>query len=92
MAEFLEAVSPRTRYGRETRYVYKETPDGDCYIGYDVDVCGRPQTLLVTEMIGTPLSQDHGTPLRVQMPLTYGFKQIKRIGVIAYTDMKPDDC
>ena len=52
----------------------------------------HPQSLLVTEMrAGKPLGQWHGAPLRRHMPIKYGYKQIKRIGLIAYTDMRPDD-
>ena len=58
---------------------------------YDLDVMRHPQTLLVTEMMGGPLTQPHGAPLRLHMPTKYGYKQIKRIGLIAYTNDKPDD-
>ena len=77
--------------GRLPRYVYMETPNGDYYVGYDMNVCLHPQTLLVTELSGEPLTQNHGAPLRLHAPSKYGYKQIKRIGLIAYTDLKPDD-
>jgi hypothetical protein len=91
MADFMEAYPPALIDGNEPRYVYMETPDGDYYTGYDLDVCRHPQTLLVTEMMGAPLTQYHGAPLRLHMPTKYGYKQIKRIGLIAYTNRKPDD-
>jgi len=91
MADFLEAYPPEQPDGKEPRYVYMETPDGDYYTGYDLDVCRHPQTLLVTEMMGAPLTQFHGAPLRLHMPTKYGYKQIKRIGLISYTNDKPDD-
>lgn len=91
MSDFLEAYPPATIEGRYPRYVYMETPDGDYYTGYDMNVMRHPQTLLVTEMMGAPLTQFHGAPLRLHMPTKYGYKQIKRIGLIAYTDQKPDD-
>jgi DMSO/TMAO reductase YedYZ molybdopterin-dependent catalytic subunit len=47
--------------------------------------------ILVTEMAGKPLTQLHGAPLRLHAPIKYGYKQIKRIGLIAYTVHKPDD-
>ena len=77
--------------GRLPRYVYMETPNGDYYVGYDMHVCLHPQTLLVTELSGAPLTQYHGAPLRLHTPSKYGYKQIKRIGLIAYTDLRPDD-
>ncbi len=91
MADFLAAYPPALIDGKEPRYVYMETPDGDYYVGYDMYVCRHPQTLLVTEMMGSPLTQNHGAPLRIHMPTKYGYKQIKRIGLICYTNDKPDD-
>jgi hypothetical protein len=91
MADFIEAYPPQTVDGMHPKYVYMETPNGDYYTGYDLEVCRHPQTLLVTEMMGAPLTQFHGAPLRLHMPTKYGYKQIKRIGLIAYTNEKPDD-
>jgi Oxidoreductase molybdopterin binding domain len=92
LGDLLEAYPPaRGKDGRLPQYVYMETPDGDYYCGYDLKACMHPQSLLVTEMMGRPLNQWHGAPLRLHMPIKYGYKQIKRIGLIAYTDMRPDD-
>ena len=77
--------------GSLPQYVYMETPDGDYYCGFNLQACMHPQTLLATEMAGRPLEQWHGAPIRLHMPIKYGYKQIKRIGLIAYTDMQPDD-
>jgi hypothetical protein len=91
MADFLEEYPPEFRNGKEPRFVYMETPDGDYYTAYDMQVCRHPQTLLVTEMMGVPLTQYHGAPLRLHMPTKYGYKQIKRIGLISYNIERPDD-
>jgi Oxidoreductase molybdopterin binding domain len=91
MVDFIDAYPPAPVDDKEPKYVYMETPDGDYYTGYDFHVCRHPQTLLVTEMMGAPLTQYHGAPLRLLMPLRYGYKQIKRIGLISYTNSKPDD-
>jgi hypothetical protein len=91
MADFLEAYPPERVHGREPRYVYMETPDGAYYTGYNMEACRHPQTLLVTEMMGQPINQFHGAPLRLHMPIKYGYKQIKRIALIRYMDQKPDD-
>jgi hypothetical protein len=92
LADLLAAYPPaRKADGSLPQYVYMETPDGDYYCGYDLKACQHPQSLLVTEMMGRPLTQWHGAPLRLHMPIKYGYKQIKRIGLIAYTDMRPDD-
>lgn len=91
MADFIEAYPPAHIDGQEPKYIYMETPDGDYYTGYDLNVCRHPQTLLVTEMMGELLTQYHGAPLRLHMPTRYGYKQIKRIGLISYTNNRPDD-
>jgi hypothetical protein len=76
---------------RDPKYVYMETPDGNYYAGYNMTAARHPQSLLVTEMSGEAITPEHGAPLRLHMPIKYGYKQIKRIGLIAYTDTKPDD-
>jgi Oxidoreductase molybdopterin binding domain len=92
MADLVAAYPPeKGPDGRLPRYLYMETPNGDYYVGYDLKVCLHPQTLLVTEMGGSPLTQYHGAPLRLHAPTKYGYKQIKRIGLIAYTNQRPDD-
>ena len=91
MSDFLDAYPPAAIDGKEPRYAYMETPDGDYYVGYDLAVLRHPQTLLVTEMMGEPLTQKHGAPLRLHTPTKYGYKQIKRIGLIAYGNDRPDD-
>jgi hypothetical protein len=91
LRDLMEMYPPEKINGREPRYVYMETPDGNYYGGYDLSAARHPQSLLVTEMSGQPLTQQHGAPLRLYMPIKYGYKQLKRIGLIAYTDRKPDD-
>jgi hypothetical protein len=92
LADLIAAYPPaKLANGKLPRYVYMETPDGDYYCGYDMAVAMHPQSLLVYEMSGRPITRWHGAPLRLHTPLKYGYKQIKRIGLIAYTDMKPDD-
>jgi hypothetical protein len=91
LRDLIDLYRPATVNGRMPRYVYMETPDGDYYCGFDMKAARHPQSLLVTAMSGQPLTQEHGAPLRLHMPIKYGYKQIKRIGLIAYTDTKPDD-
>ena len=91
LRDLLDAYPPAPINGREPRYIYMETPGGDYYCGYDLAAARHPQSLLVTHMHGEPLAQEHGAPLRLHMPIKYGYKQLKRIGLIAYMDSKPDD-
>jgi hypothetical protein len=92
LADLIAAYPPALQpNGTPPRYVYMETPDGDYYCGYDMKAAMHPQSLLVYEMGGKAITRWHGAPLRLHMPIKYGYKQIKRIGLIAYTDIKPDD-
>jgi hypothetical protein len=91
LRDLLEMYPPAKVNGREPKYVYMETPDGNYYGGYDLAAARHPQSMLVTEMGGQALTQEHGAPLRLYMPIKYGYKQVKRVGLIAYTDQKPDD-
>jgi DMSO/TMAO reductase YedYZ molybdopterin-dependent catalytic subunit len=74
-----------------TRYVGMETPDRAYYVGLDMQSAMHPQTLLAYELNGEPLSWQHGAPLRLAIPVKYGIKNIKRIGTIRYTDVRPAD-
>jgi hypothetical protein len=92
LRDFIAAYPPaKNGKGELPKYVYMETPNGDYYVGFHLQDCLHPQSTLVTEMSGQPLTQWHGAPMRLHMPIKYGYKQIKRIGVLAYTDDQPDD-
>ena len=73
------------------RYLAMETPDRGYYVGLDIESALHPQSLLVYEMNGAPLNLAHGAPLRLAIPIKYGIKNIKRIGTIRYTDVRPAD-
>jgi hypothetical protein len=73
------------------QYVALETPDGGYYVGLDMASAMHPQTLLCYEMNGEPLTAEHGAPLRLAIPVKYGIKNIKRIGLIRYTNERPKD-
>ncbi len=72
-------------------YVSMETPDGSYYVGLDIASLIHPQTLLCYEIDGQPLTAEHGAPLRLVIPTKYGVKNIKRLGRIRYTGVKPTD-
>ncbi|HEY1948294.1 MAG TPA: molybdopterin-dependent oxidoreductase [Bryobacteraceae bacterium] len=73
------------------QYVYMSTPDEEYFVGLDMKSALHPQTLLAYEQNGKPLLPEHGAPLRLVIPVKYGIKNIKRIGLIRYTDKKPED-
>jgi DMSO/TMAO reductase YedYZ molybdopterin-dependent catalytic subunit len=72
-------------------YVYMATPDQEYYVGLDSKSALHPQTLLAYEQNGNPLEVRRGAPLRLAIPVKYGIKNIKRIGLIQYTDKRPAD-
>ncbi|MPR33975.1 molybdopterin-dependent oxidoreductase [Salmonirosea aquatica] len=72
-------------------YMGLETPDKAYYVGIDVASALHPQTLLAYELNGQPLSEPHGAPLRLIIPVKYGVKNLKRIGRIFFTDERPRD-
>ncbi len=72
-------------------YVSLETPDGEYYVGLDMESALHPQTLLCYEMNGQQLTAEHGAPLRLIVPVKYGIKSIKRIGKIAFVNKRPSD-
>jgi DMSO/TMAO reductase YedYZ molybdopterin-dependent catalytic subunit len=74
-----------------TAFVFLETPDREYFVGIDWASAMHPQTLLCYEMNGEPLSPPHGAPLRLVIPTKYGIKNIKRIGLIRFTDERPRD-
>jgi hypothetical protein len=72
-------------------WVALETPDGEYCVGLDRASAMHPQTLLAYEMNGEPLTNEHGAPLRLLIPVKYGVKNLKRIGKIAFSDTLPRD-
>jgi DMSO/TMAO reductase YedYZ molybdopterin-dependent catalytic subunit len=101
LADFAEKFRLATRSGAaldvenkpsdSAGYVSLETPDGQYYVGLDIESALHPQTLLCYEMDGAPLTLSHGAPLRLVTPLKYGIKHLKRIGAISFTDARPRD-
>jgi DMSO/TMAO reductase YedYZ molybdopterin-dependent catalytic subunit len=73
------------------RYVYLATPDEAYYVGLDMASALHPQTLLCDTMNGEPLTREHGAPLRLYLAVKYGFKSLKRVGLIRFQDQRPSD-
>ena len=72
-------------------YVGLATPDGEYYVGWDMESILHPQTMLAMRQGTEPLTQAHGAPLRLATPNKYGIKTIKRIGVIRYQRERSPD-
>jgi DMSO/TMAO reductase YedYZ molybdopterin-dependent catalytic subunit len=98
--DFMTAYPPETQSGDDFSlakpedlppYVSLATPDGQYYVGLDMESMLHPQTLLAYEINGKPLSQKHGAPLRLVTTVKYGVKSLKRIGSIRYSVVRPAD-
>jgi len=72
-------------------YVSLETPARAYYVGLDTPSAFHPQTLVADAMNGKPLSNGHGGPLRLAIPVKYGVKNLKRIALIRFGDDRPRD-
>jgi sulfoxide reductase catalytic subunit YedY len=57
--------------------------------GLRIDEAIHPLTLLATGMYGRALPQQNGAPLRLVVPWKYGFKSIKSIVRIDFTEKRP---
>jgi DMSO/TMAO reductase YedYZ molybdopterin-dependent catalytic subunit len=99
--EFLSRFALGTRSGRAPdpegnpqdlyRYVYLATPDEGYYVGLDMASALHSQTLLCDTMNWQPLSRQHGAPLRLYLGVKYGYKSLKRVGLIRFQDERPPD-
>lgn len=57
--------------------------------GLRIDEAAHDLTLMVTGVFGRPLPNQNGAPLRLMVPWKYGFKSIKSITKIEFTDTQP---
>ncbi|MCA1615196.1 MAG: molybdopterin-dependent oxidoreductase [Acidobacteria bacterium] len=93
-ADFAAAYRPAARRSEWTatqnspedlvRYVSLETPGRGYYVGLDMASALHPQTLLVYEMDGKPLTPEHGAPLRLFTPVKYGINRL-RVPALSYS-------
>lgn len=57
--------------------------------GLRMDEAMHPLTLVATGIYGKPLPKQHGAPIRIVVPWKYGYKSIKSIVKIEFTDKQP---
>ena len=72
-------------------YASLVTPDGAYYVGIDMPSMLQAQTILCYEMNGVPLPMNQGYPLRLIIPVKYGIKHLKRIGMLSFSNLRPRD-
>src|SRR5262249_54192437 len=99
--DFLTRFGLGTRSGRAPdpegnpqdlfRHVYLATPDEGYHVGLDMASALHPQTLLCDTRNWRPLAREHGAPLRLYLAVKYGYKSLKRIGLIRFQDERPPD-
>jgi len=57
--------------------------------GLRMDEAMHPLTMVVTGIYGKPLPKQHGAPIRIVVPWKYGYKSIKSIVKLEFTDQQP---
>ena len=83
--EFTTLFDPKRMPGQRSPVLpwpYKE--------GLRMDEAMHPLTLLATGIYGKPLPNQNGAPVRLVIPWKYGFKGIKGIVKIRFTDRMPN--
>jgi DMSO/TMAO reductase YedYZ molybdopterin-dependent catalytic subunit len=61
------------------------------FVSIDLATARHPQTLLVTQFSGQPLTVEHGAPLRLLVPVKLGLKNVKAVTRITYSAEEPRD-
>jgi DMSO/TMAO reductase YedYZ molybdopterin-dependent catalytic subunit len=85
LRDLVALAQPRS----EARYVYFKSADG-YYESWDLASSIHPQTLMVYQKNGQPLSVDNGAPLRLASPIKLGYKQSKWVTQITLvSDLMP---
>ena len=85
--EFKTLVDPN-QYP-EQRRAFLKVLDWPYVEGLRMDEATHPLALIATGIYGKPLPNQNGAPLRLVVPWKYGFKGIKAIVNIRFTDKQP---
>ena len=81
--ELIKLVKPDPK----ARFVYFKSADS-YYESFTLEELIRPRVMMVLRMNGQPLSKDHGFPLRLIAPFKYGYKNVKYITSIEFSDSR----
>lgn len=82
--EFTTLLDPAQMPGQRTRLL-----DWPYVEGLRMDEAMHPLTLLATGLYGRELPNQNGAPLRLVVPWKYGFKSIKSIVKLRFTEQQP---
>lgn len=82
--EFTTLLDPAQMPGQKTRLL-----DWPYVEGLRMDEALHPLTLLATGLYGKELPNQNGAPLRLVVPWKYGFKSIKSIVKIRFSEQMP---
>ena len=85
--EFKTLLDPK-QYPEQRRSFFQAL-DWPYIEGLRLDEATNPLTLIATGLYGKPLPNQNGAPLRLVTPWKYGFKGIKAIVNIRFTDQAP---
>ena len=84
--EFKTLVRPSEMRGQKSFFSGIDWP----YVeGLRMDEAYHPLSLMVTGIYGKPLPNQNGAPWRLMMPWKYGFKSVKSIVSIRFTNRQP---
>jgi DMSO/TMAO reductase YedYZ molybdopterin-dependent catalytic subunit len=70
----------------QAKYVVYLSLDEEWWDSLDMPEAWHPQTLLTYGMNGRDLTVDHGAPLRLRLPRQLGYKSVKYVHRITFTD------
>jgi sulfoxide reductase catalytic subunit YedY len=82
--EFTTLLDPRQMPGQRDAVL-----DWPYVEGLRLDEARHPLAILATGLYGKPLPNQNGAPLRLVVPWKYGFKGVKSIVRIRFTDQQP---
>jgi len=85
--QFFTLFDPDSMSGQRSRFTTISWPYRE---GLRMDEAMNPLTLLATGLYGNYLPPQNGAPLRLIVPWKYGFKSIKSIVKIRFTETEPE--
>ena len=99
MAKLVELAKPLSsaKYVRMETFLDKSIAPGQKQSWHAVALCRRAHhgggdqrtDFLATGAYGKPIAKQHGAPIRLAVPWKYGFKHIKSIVRVSFTDKRP---